>query len=67
MNNNQKITISSGKKSLHVLDIHDGQVSIRLEVFNPFSMKVERRGAVLDHEELIGMLEPLLKYRNLTE
>ena len=63
----EKVSLSSGRKTLHIVDIQDEQASIRLETFNPHSGKVERCGTVLDHGELIGMLEPLLKYRIRTE
>ena len=64
---NEKVTLSNGRTAMQIVDIHDEQVSIRIERFNPYSCKIERCGTVLDHKELIGMLEPLLKYRTRTE
>jgi hypothetical protein len=63
MEKDEKVSLSSGKKTLHIVDIHDEQVSIRLDTLNPFSYKVERSSIVLEHSELISMLEPLLNIK----
>ena len=63
----KKVSLSSGRKTLHIVDIQDEQVLIRIEEFNPHDYRMERRGIILDHNELIAMLEPLLKYRTQTE
>ena len=62
MEKDEHVSLSSGKKILHIVDIQNEQVSIRLETLDP-CYNIEHRSIVLEHNDLIGMLEPLLKYK----
>jgi len=64
---NEFLNFTHDKKYLHITNIKNDLVSIQLTELDRFKPEHTTRSIVLEHQELIYVLEPLLKYSEHTK